>query len=135
MFGRHEDRLELIFEDVQLKKRFLISRPVKANVGDKAELDALKPTAPYIPRIKRERREIERFVEGVAPPSVDAIPFVVNLPYAAIPATLVRLLSSAEVAKAQVKQLQKFVLPAQLSTSTYARFFKTLVWTEEYQSE
>ena len=124
MFDRHEDRLELIFEDVQLKKKFLISRAVKANVGNKVELDALKPIAPYVPRIKRERREIERFVEGVAPPSVDAIQFVVKLPYAAIPATLSRLLSSAEVAKAQVKQLQKYVLPAQLDASTYARFFQ-----------
>jgi helicase MOV-10 len=48
--GRYHDRLELIFEDTQLKKRFIITRALKAIVGNKAEHEALQPKVPYVPR-------------------------------------------------------------------------------------
>jgi len=63
--GRYEDRLELLFEDTQLRKRFGISRTLKAIVGDKATHEALKPKSPYIPRTRSVRKEIGEVVEGV----------------------------------------------------------------------
>ncbi|KAF8805634.1 hypothetical protein BYT27DRAFT_7296293 [Phlegmacium glaucopus] len=48
--GRYQDRLKVIFEDMQLKKRFIITRALKAIRGNKAEHKELRPKAPYVPR-------------------------------------------------------------------------------------
>ncbi|KAF7327763.1 RNA helicase [Mycena kentingensis (nom. inval.)] len=44
--GRADDRLELAFEDTQLRKRFAIVRALTAHVGNRADYDATRPNAP-----------------------------------------------------------------------------------------
>jgi helicase MOV-10 len=67
--GRYEDRAEIIFEDIQLRKRFVIVRPLRAIVGSREDHAALRPVAPYIPRRRTERAPVHDAVPGVVSPS------------------------------------------------------------------
>lgn len=130
--GRAEDRLEITFEDPALRQRFMIIRLLKATVGNKAEYDAIKPTAPYVPK-KRTKRTIEReVVPGVPPPAVEVTKWVVRLPPAFIPSSITSVLFSGIVTNI-IEQLKRTVLPSTLDIASYARFFKTLLWIEENQ--
>lgn len=132
--GRYEDRLEMTFEDIQLKKRFLISRAINAVVGNKEEHEKLKATAPYIPRRRTERKPETRIIEGVRPPALNAIPYVGKLPQAAIPRDLLAMLSDGSV-KETVNRLRRAYLPGILDSDSFARHFRTLIWIEEQRSE
>ncbi|KAG6846206.1 hypothetical protein H0H93_015421, partial [Arthromyces matolae] len=84
--GRCKDRLEFIFEDLQLRTRFFILRQLEAIIGNQADHEKLRPVAPYTPRPRATMRQPELVVvEGVRPPSMKAIPYVVPLPHAPIP--------------------------------------------------
>lgn len=63
--GRYEDRAEIIFEDIQLGKEFVIVRPLRVIVGSRADHDALRPTAPYVPRRRTNRAPVNEVVPGV----------------------------------------------------------------------
>ncbi|KAH6905316.1 RNA helicase [Coprinopsis sp. MPI-PUGE-AT-0042] len=133
--GRYEDRLELVFEDTQLKKRFMISRPLQVVVGNEEEHEALRPKIPYTPRPKTAREVIKTTVKGVAPPATNAIPYVGALPRAMPPAQLLVVLNGSEPIKKQVDHIKRVHLPRDLSSATYARHFKILLWVEEQKAE
>ncbi|KAF8630294.1 hypothetical protein AX15_003007 [Amanita polypyramis BW_CC] len=132
--GRYEDRLEMIFEDIQLKKRFLISRPISVIVGNAEDHEKLKATAPYIPRRRTERKPEKRIIEGVRPPALTAIPYVGTLPKAAIRPALLALLSRGSVEET-VARLKTAYLPSVLDSETFARHFRTLIWIEEQRAD
>ncbi|KAH6909397.1 RNA helicase [Coprinopsis sp. MPI-PUGE-AT-0042] len=111
--GRYEDRLELVFEDTQLKKRFMISRPLQIVVGNQAEHEALR----------------------VPPRAADAIRYVADLPHAHIPARLLAVLNGSETIRKQLAHIRRVHLPAEVSSSTYARHIKTLLWVEEHKAD
>lgn len=67
--GRYEDRAEIIFEDTQLEKEFVIVRPLRVIVGSRADHAALRPTAPYVPRRRTNRAPANEVVPGVVSPS------------------------------------------------------------------
>jgi len=50
--GRYQDRLEVQFKDIALKKQFIIPRMVEAIVGDPSVDNILRPRAPYVPRVR-----------------------------------------------------------------------------------
>lgn len=133
--GRYEDRLELVFRDTQLGQQFVITRIIKAIVGDKALHEQLKPKKPYIPRARSARKEITEVVEGVKPLALKAVPYVAALPKAGIPMPLRRLLEGSESIGRISKQLKSAFLPATLNSKTYGRFFKHLLWIEEAKME
>ncbi|KAH6905317.1 RNA helicase [Coprinopsis sp. MPI-PUGE-AT-0042] len=133
--GRYEDRLELVFEDTQLKKRFMISRPLQIVVGNQAEHEALRPKIPYTPRPRTAREPIKKTVKGVRPRAADAIRYVTDLPHAYIPARLLAVLNGSESIKKQVAHIRRVHLPAEVSSSTYARHIKTLLWVEEHKAD
>lgn len=56
--GRFEDRLEIVLEDAQLRRTFIIIRQLKAIVGEREDHALLKPIAPYTPR-RRSKRQVE----------------------------------------------------------------------------
>lgn len=132
--GRYEDRLELTFEDIQLRKTFLISRPVRAIVGNQQDHEQLKAKAPYIPRPRTERKKERSITEGEEPPSLKIIPYVDRLPKAPIPQNLLSILSERST-KDIVDGLRRAYLPTELNADTYARYFKTLIWIEEHRTE
>jgi len=133
--GRYEDRLELLFEDTQLKKQFIISRTLKAIVGNKTDHEALKPKSPYIPRPRTTRQPEKKIVEGVAPPALDAIPYVGRLPRAEIPKPLLSVLSGSETVAQQIAHIRRVFIPQILNSDTYGRHFKHLLWIEEFKME
>ncbi|KAF5329141.1 hypothetical protein D9611_013223 [Ephemerocybe angulata] len=133
--GRYEDRLELVFEDRQLQKQFYITRPLRAIVGDKADHEALKPVAPYVPRQQTNRIPETTVVEGVAPPSTQSIKYVSKLPLATIPPNLLAILRDTKSIAKQLEEIKKLFVPRDFNSDTYARFFKNLLWIEEHRSE
>ncbi|KAJ7222058.1 hypothetical protein B0H12DRAFT_1241110 [Mycena haematopus] len=86
--GRAENRLEILFEDLQLRKRFIIARILRVVVGDRSDHESLRPIALYKPRKRTARQPETNVVEGILPPSLKAVPYVVQLPKAPIPANL-----------------------------------------------
>ncbi|KAF8895854.1 RNA helicase [Gymnopilus junonius] len=133
--GRYEDRVEFLFEDTQLKKRFIISRLLKATVGNKADHEALMPIAPYVPRVRTTRRPVREVVEGIKPPALNAVPYVGHLPKAAIPPQLQTILSSSQSTKQITAQVQKIYIPDVFDSTSYDRLFKHLLWIEECKME
>lgn len=135
--GRYEDRLELTFEDAQLRKRFVITRTVKVIVGDKAAYEQLKPSAPYKPRPRTSRKMINEndVIPGEKPPAMGVIPYVGRLPEAKIPQPLKTLLESSESVGKIVKQIKKIYIPQVVDSGNYGRFFKYLLWIEEAKME
>lgn len=133
--GRYEDRLELVFQDTQLKKRFIITRTLNVIVGDKILHEQLKPKIPYKPRTRAAVKEIGQVVEGVKPNALKTIPYVAVLPQAKIPAPLQDLLRGSESVGRVTKQIKKIFLPEVLTSTTYGRFFKHLLWIEELKME
>ncbi|TFY71299.1 hypothetical protein EVG20_g1692 [Dentipellis fragilis] len=132
--GYYEDRLEISLEDVSLNQRFTIVRSMKARVGSKADHELLKPIAPYKPRPRGIRPQEKDVVEGIAPPALDAVKYVVTLPRAEIPKQVTSIISTGAVGKV-VDQLKRTVLPPALTSESYGRFFKTLLWVEEHRME
>jgi helicase MOV-10 len=133
--GRYQDRAEFLFEDLQLNKRFLISRTLRAIVGSKADHQLLQPKAPYVPRERLTRQPEVTVVEGVDPPSLKAVPYVFKLPTADIPKPLLSTLSSSGTFSEGIKRVKHVFLPSTLNSDTYARHFKHLLWIEEFQME
>ncbi|KAF9484835.1 RNA helicase [Pholiota conissans] len=133
--GRYEDRLEFTFRDTQLRKTFIITRTLKAIIGNRADHEALRPRAPYVPRTRSTRYDIKETIPGVKPPALQTIRFVVQLPHADIPQRLKALLSGSEGRKAILNNVKKLFLPQELNTKTYASQFKYLLWIEEAKME
>ncbi|KAF9457917.1 P-loop containing nucleoside triphosphate hydrolase protein [Collybia nuda] len=132
--GRYEDRIEFTFEDVQLKKRFLICRTLRAIIGNKADHQLLRPKAPYVPRERLERQPVLSVVEGIAPPTLTVIPYAFKLPAANIPKPLLSTLSHGSVSE-MIRNVRRMFLPSVLDSDSYARHFKHLLWIEEFRMD
>jgi helicase MOV-10 len=128
--GRYEDSLEITFEDPALGQRFVILRPVVAIVGDKTEYNALKPTAPYVPRPRVQREPVRDVVPGIKPPALDAVKWVTKLPKADIPKQILSIMSQGST-RDIVTQLKRTLLPESLTSQSYGRYFKNVLWVEE----
>ncbi|PFH46786.1 hypothetical protein AMATHDRAFT_50790 [Amanita thiersii Skay4041] len=124
--GRYEDRLEFVLKDIQLRKRFFISRSVRAIVGNREDHEKLKPKAPYVPKKWTKR--------SVKPPSLQAIPYIGTLPRAHIPRTISAILAEGSV-KEITSHIKRTFLPAVLDSDTFGRHFKALLWVEETRME
>ncbi|KAF9444106.1 hypothetical protein P691DRAFT_838726 [Macrolepiota fuliginosa MF-IS2] len=134
--GRYQDRLEVQFEDAALKKRFLISRMAQAIVGDPSMHDQMKPRTPYVPRVRAPREPETKVVEGTAPPSLNAIPYVSRLPKADIPKHLLSALTVFSTpSKENIQSIVRAFLPKVLDADSHGRHLKILLWIEEYKVE
>jgi len=133
--GRYEDRLEFSFQDTILKQRFIITRTLKAIVGDKELFHELTPKSPYIPPQQGAKKEIGEFIGGVKPAALKAVQYKVKLQEAAIPKHLHDLLSSPEPIVRITKQIKDIFFPVPLSNFNYGIFFKRLLWVEEMKME
>ncbi|CAE6520072.1 unnamed protein product [Rhizoctonia solani] len=137
--GYFFDRLELTLHDTSLRKSFTITRPLRATVGNTTDLEQLRPSAPYVrppPRPRRDREE--KLVDGIKPPS-QRIDWVVALPKAIIPTQLQSILESHTGVDAKLTRIRQ--LPgmhgglAGAGSSSYGRFWETLLHIEEHQAE
>ncbi|KAA1476103.1 P-loop containing nucleoside triphosphate hydrolase protein [Dentipellis sp. KUC8613] len=131
LIGRYEDKLEITFQD-ESHGRFTIVRSVRAIVGNREDYEALKPSAPYVPRHKGPKRAEKRIVEGIPPPSLNAVEWVRKLPEAEIPKQLLSILAMKSVDDI-VNELKHNVIRGDLSPELYGLYFKTLLWVEEHR--
>lgn len=131
--GRFNDRLDFIFQD-ETNICFMISRPLCIIVGDKADHQLFKPKLPYEPRTPTFRQPETKVVAGIVPPSIDAIPYVSVLPKFPIPKQLLSILSTENASQILGKVRQTY-LPSEFDLETYVRYFKCLLWLEEFRME
>ncbi|KAG1738706.1 RNA helicase [Suillus lakei] len=132
--GRMDDRLEILFEDTALRVTFVIARALKAIVGSQADYELLKPIAPFQPRQRTRAQPETQVVSGVPPPSKNIIPYTIKLPKAQPSESLLVALSETSSGKA-LDHVRRVFLPKVIDSSTYSRYFKTLLWTEEHRME
>jgi helicase MOV-10 len=123
-----------MFEDAKLRKRFLISRPLQAVIGNKADHELLKPKAPYQPRTRTLRQPETEVVPGVPPPAQDAIPWTVQLPLAKIPQALASTLLTGSFSEV-LGGVRKSFMPKTFDSQTYGRHFQSVLWVEEHRME
>ncbi|KAF8581297.1 P-loop containing nucleoside triphosphate hydrolase protein [Ramaria rubella] len=130
--GRFQDRLEVVFLDINLQTQFVITRPLVAVVGSKADWDLVKPSAPYKPKRKGKQEPELEVIRGIKPPQIANITWVVDLPQAPVPKALENVLRNPKV-KIVVESLKRTWLPSELDSETYGRHFKVLLHVEEAQ--
>jgi len=74
--GHYQDRLEVQFKDIALKKQFIIPRMVEAIVDDPSVNNILRPRAPYVPHVRAPWEPELKVIEGVKPPAQKTISYV-----------------------------------------------------------
>jgi helicase MOV-10 len=132
--GRHQDRVEIVFEDESLGQRFAIVRSLQAIVGNKADHEQFKPKTPFVRKKKLTRVPETEIFEGVPPPALKAIPYVVTLARSEIPKQLSIALSTGSTSDI-IGRIHRMFIPGAWDSSTYSRHFKHLIWIEEYRME
>jgi helicase MOV-10 len=130
--GRSNDRIQIVFVDTALQTQFVITRPLAAVVGNKADLDLTKPSAPYKPRTRTKQEPEKEIAHGIKPPQIAGIKWVVNLPQAFIPPRLEAVLGNQNRVVV-VQDLKVTWLPETLNSETYGRHFTVLLHVEEAQ--
>ena len=133
--GRYQDRLELLFEDTKSKKKFIITRALKAIVGNKGEHEELQPKTPYVPRSTSKRSPVLEVVEGIKPPASSVIPYVGRLPKAHIPTPLEKVLTSKDSEAKMTARIKSSFIPQTFNSKSHGQLFKHLIWIEEFRME
>lgn len=135
--GRYQERVEILFRDPGLNKRFGITRTVIATVGVKEDYEQLKASRPYV-RPKRSTQLEEPVAEvtpGIAPPAIDEVKWAVKLATHEAPKPLVKVLEDANLDNLPPSKLAARIrsafLPTGLTVNTYARQLSYLMWIEE----
>ncbi|KAI0093452.1 P-loop containing nucleoside triphosphate hydrolase protein [Irpex rosettiformis] len=135
--GRYEDRIEFVFEDSRLNKRFAITRSLVATVGVKEDYELLRASRPYVRPKRNEQLEepITEFTPGVPPPAIADFKWAVRLPLYDAPKALKKLLEECEVTNLPpskvAARIRAAFIPTQLIADTYSRHFAYMLWIEE----
>ena len=139
--GTYRDTLEIRFSRVSNNQLFCVTRTVKAIVGDEADYALLRPTAPYVPRRRSDRQEINNVdvVAGIPPPRLTAIAWRSILGKYKIPESSRPILSlqpnRSDTGEDIVPTEIRSVFPTSLRLSTHAQQFCLLLWLEEISME
>lgn len=137
--GQYEDTLELVFWHCDLKRKFIITRQVKAIVGDREDHDQIRPSAPYTgPRdVPRFTADPTKVVRSLRPLAWSETIWTERLPEYEIPEKVIQAAfapelvrkPNANMAKANVQRL----MPSAFNVTTYATWWQVLLWVEEEQ--
>lgn len=131
--GRFQDRLELIFQDVTAQKKFAIVKTLTTIVGDAADYELLKPIAPYVPKVRRQREVIKELVEGEPPIAISHTKWAVKLHEYEPPKALKTILDMPD-RDGKLKLLRAGFIPRSFVAQTHSRLFHILLYIEEHQS-
>ena len=132
-WGRHPDRVELIFEDVSLGRRFAITRTIHAIIASEADIKALQPVAPYRPFERKEREAPKKVLDGDKPEALAEIIWKVPLHLYKVPAELERAMQDGDK-QHRIRVLQRVFLPHFLRAHTYRRHWGVLLHVEELRT-
>jgi helicase MOV-10 len=127
--GRHEDTLELNFQDVVRNEQFSITRRLRAVVGSRSDQQMLKPKAPFV-----KRKFVPLPLEGtiispLRPPTWSETKWVTFLSEYKAPIELINAAYPPHGRKVDTRSL----VPPVLNENTYGRRFQNLLWIEEEQ--
>jgi helicase MOV-10 len=137
--GQYEDTLELAFWHVELKRSFVITRRVKAVVGDREDHEQIGGareayTGPR--RVERLSNTGLKIVRSLRPPTWTPTQWKETLPGYDVPARVIEaafgrvdVARSKTAAKANVKSL----MPGVFGTNTYGAWWQVLLYVEEEQ--
>ena len=136
--GSFEDTLEIRFARMSTQEQFSVTRTVKAIIGD-AGYESLLPTTPYVPRRRAERREVNFYVAGAAPPRNLVIGWRTKLGRYKIPDRLRETLSlqpnrsdsEEDIVPTEIRAL----FPTSFHLKTHTSVFSMLLWLEEIAME
>lgn len=117
--GRYQDRVELVFRDVAHEQRFVIIRSLTAIVGSQEDYEVLKPVAPYVPKKQKHRAPVGAIEEGVKPPALAEIDWVVPLKQYPMNNQLQRVLEMDDL-REKLRLVRSF-LPRDFEVRTYGR--------------
>ncbi|EIW51636.1 P-loop containing nucleoside triphosphate hydrolase protein [Trametes versicolor FP-101664 SS1] len=127
--GRFQDRLEVTFKILSTERTFLISRSLRAVVGNAADHELLRPAAPYVRRGRAPWKHGEVVGEGDRPPALDAVQWAKPLPPSLIPSNLADILSDGNI-RDVLNQVRARFLP-EFRNATHGQWFRVLLWVEE----
>ncbi|KAL0566482.1 hypothetical protein V5O48_015530 [Marasmius crinis-equi] len=135
--GRYEDTLELVFFDIQTRTRFVIHRHVTATVGDRADHEALQPTAPY----RRRKRGIPLRLDGPIKTSTRPTTWTKTawkgfLPQFEVPRQLTDVLyksGGVPRSKKDTFEILKTLISPTFNLKTYGSRFQLMLHLEEEQ--
>ncbi|KAI0634732.1 P-loop containing nucleoside triphosphate hydrolase protein [Trametes polyzona] len=127
--GRAEGRLELTFKIRESQRTFIIARSLRAVVGNAADHELLRPSAPYVRRARAPWQHGRPVIEGERPPALDAVKWAVKLPPSLIPAALATILAEGS-GRDVLNRVRSQFLP-QFEPGTHGNYFRVLLWVEE----
>lgn len=134
--GRYDARVELTFEDAETDQRFTISRSLRANVGDLADHDLLRPSAPYTPPKRSTRPLWKDVVWGERPPRFIRNPYVVKIGPYYIPKDLANALSDElQDIGGILERLPEAYGAQTLAKANYVKVMSALLWIEEHRAK
>lgn len=136
--GNYEDTLEIRFARVSTNQQFTVIRTIKAVIAD-ASYTSLLPEVPYVPRRRAERREVNHFIRGQAPPPALAIAWRSRLGRYLIPRGVRETLSmppnrsdsGEDIVPTEIRAL----FPPSLGQRNHGNVFSILLWLEEIATE
>ncbi|RPD55534.1 P-loop containing nucleoside triphosphate hydrolase protein [Lentinus tigrinus ALCF2SS1-7] len=129
--GRFFGRLELTLQDTS-RRQYLITRQLRAVVGNASNYELLKAVAPYVHRRPTRWHHGGQVMEGRRPPALDAVMWVKTLEQSYIPAGLQDILKNGSTRKA-IAAIRGTFLPQTLINETHERYFRVLLWLEEHR--
>jgi helicase MOV-10 len=131
--GQFQDRLELIFWDLNSTRRFAIVKNLTAIVGNKEDYDLLKPIAPYVPFKQVQRDPIKEFIPGRRPEAIAPVKWVVKFQDYHVEDALKEVLALRSTAE-KMRLIKAGFMPLLFQAETHASWFHVLLQLEEHQS-
>jgi len=109
---------------------------VEAITGDPSVHNIPRPRAPYVPRVRVPWEPELKVIEGVKPHAQKFIPYVLKLLKALIPRILASTLTTSSAASREnIQAIERAFLLKLLDAELHGRFFKILLWIEEFKME
>jgi helicase MOV-10 len=122
-----------MFYDAVTLRKFAIVKTITIVVGNRADYEALKPTAPYIPKKKVQREPVKEVTHGEPPEALAVVKWTARLMPYELPKALKTILDMP-VVKERIRLLRSGFVPRELSSATHARWFHVMLFIEEHQS-
>ncbi|KAH9849037.1 P-loop containing nucleoside triphosphate hydrolase protein [Lenzites betulinus] len=127
--GRSEGRLEITFRLASTQRTFIITRLLRAVVGNADDQEVLRPSAPYVRRGRVPWNDGGVVVEGERPPALDAVKWARKLPEFPVPPALAALLVEGSM-RDTINGVRARFLP-QFTETKHGKWFQVLLWLEE----
>jgi helicase MOV-10 len=132
-----DERIDFSLWSPITHRTFIISRTLRAIVGDPSVFEEFAPHAAYRPRVRRvyePEPDNADIVEGPKPVQTTSTQWVKRLPVFAIPASVARACADDASLEAR-KTRARALMPKVFTPETHAAYFSKLLHFEELQEK